>query len=68
MVVAIRLDNHKKNSLEIGDLTETIKKKRYWDKIVVGTILLVGFSVIMMKITGYWPCDVINFVSGKFLC
>lgn len=65
MVVAICLDNHKEKGLE---MTETIKKKRYWDKILVATILLVGFSVIVMKITGYWPCDIINSLSGKYLC
>ena len=44
-----------------------IVKKR-WDKIIVAIGLIVGFSVTMMKITGYWPCDIINMLSGSYLC
>jgi len=49
-------------------MTEMIKKKRWWDKVLVAIGLIVGFSIIVMKITGYWPCDIINMLSGSYLC
>ena len=36
------------------------EKKRRWDAAVVAVGMLIGFSVIIMKITGYWPCHIIN--------
>jgi len=36
------------------------KKIRRWDAILVGIGMTVGFSFIVMKITGYWPCHLIN--------
>lgn len=35
-------------------------KKRRWDVILVGTGMTVAFSIIMMKLTGYFPCDIVN--------
>ena len=43
-------------------------KKKPYDVIIVGILVVVGFSLIMMKITGYWPCDIINMISGTYLC
>ena len=31
---------------------------RYISVIFVTFIMIVGFSVIMMKFTGYWPCKI----------
>jgi hypothetical protein len=36
------------------------EKKRRWDAAVVAVGMVIGFSVIVMKITGYWPCHIIN--------
>jgi len=36
------------------------EKKRRWDAAVVAVGMVIGFSVIVMKITGYWPCNIIN--------
>jgi len=48
-------------------MTEIVKKKR-WDKVVVVIGIIIGFSITMMKITDYWPCDIINMLSGSQLC
>jgi hypothetical protein len=45
-----------------------VVRKRKWDKIVVAIGLTAGFSLIIMKVTAYWPCDIINMLSGKYLC
>ena len=34
------------------------KKNRRWDAIVVGIGMALAFSMIIMKITGYWPCRI----------
>ena len=33
-------------------------KRRMWDSILVIIGMTLGFIVIIMKITGYWPCDI----------
>jgi hypothetical protein len=35
-------------------------KKRRWDAILVGTAMCIAFAVILMRFTGYWPCDIIS--------
>jgi hypothetical protein len=41
--------------------TEKSKKKnRRWDAILVSIGMTIGFCIIVMKITGYWPCHLIN--------
>ena len=34
------------------------KKNRRWDAVVVGIGMALAFSMIIMKITGYWPCRI----------
>lgn len=34
------------------------KKKRRWDAVAVGIGMILAFSMIIMKITGYWPCRI----------
>lgn len=34
------------------------KKTRRWDAVVVGIGMVLAFSMIIMKITGYWPCRI----------
>ena len=51
-----------------SEMTEKAMKKRYWDKAVIAIGAIVGFSIIVMKITGYWPCDIINLLSGSYYC
>ena len=34
------------------------KKNRRWDAVVVGIGMVLAFSMIIMKITGYWPCRI----------
>ena len=35
-------------------------KKRRWDAILIGTAMSIAFAVILMRFTGYWPCDIIS--------
>ena len=35
-------------------------KKRRWDAILIGTIVSIAFAVILMRFSGYWPCDIIS--------
>ena len=34
------------------------KKKRRWDAVAIGIGMVLAFSMIIMKITGYWPCRI----------
>jgi hypothetical protein len=33
-------------------------KKRRWDTIFIGTLMSIAFVVILMRFTGYWPCEI----------
>lgn len=35
-------------------------KKRRWDAILIGTLVSIAFAVILMRFSGYWPCDIIS--------
>ena len=35
-------------------------KRRRWDAILIGTLMSVSFVVILMRFTGYWPCETIT--------
>jgi len=52
---------------EHNKMTEIVKK-RIWDKIIIGIGVVTGFSIVMMKLTGYWPCDIINAIAHSYLC
>jgi hypothetical protein len=34
-------------------------KKRRWDTILVGIGMATAFVIVLMKLTGYWPCEII---------
>lgn len=34
-------------------------KKRRWDTIIVGIGMTIAFVIVLMKLTGYWPCEII---------
>lgn len=42
--------------------------KTRMDVFAVGLLVVVGFSIILMKVTGYWPCDIINMLSNTYHC
>ena len=44
---------HLKNNME-----NKTKKKRRWDAVAIGIGMVLAFSMIIMKITGYWPCRI----------
>jgi hypothetical protein len=35
-------------------------KKRRWDAVLIGTTMSIAFAVILMRFTGYWPCEIIS--------
>jgi hypothetical protein len=35
-------------------------KKRRWDAVFIGTLMSTAFAVIIMRFTGYWPCEIIG--------
>lgn len=35
-------------------------KKRRWDAIFIGTLMSIAFVVILMRFSGYWPCEIIT--------
>jgi hypothetical protein len=35
-------------------------KKRRWDAVLIGTLMSTAFAVIIMRFTGYWPCEIIS--------
>lgn len=41
------------------------EKKRRWDAILIGFGMVIGFSIIVMKITGYWPCHIASALQIK---
>jgi hypothetical protein len=49
----MEMRTHKKN------LSVKIKKRR-WDAVLIGTLISTAFAVIMMRFTGYWPCEIIS--------
>jgi hypothetical protein len=53
--------------MEIIRKTGMVKKKRY-DTVILGIIAVTGFSIVVMKLSGYWPCDIINILTGTYLC
>ena len=49
---------------ECGDLSILVRmmtnQNRRWDAILVSIGMTIGFSIIVMKITGYWPCHLLS--------
>jgi hypothetical protein len=41
------------------DFNKKVKKRR-WDAIFVGTLMSISFVVILMRFTGYWPCEIMT--------
>jgi hypothetical protein len=41
------------------------EKKRRWDAILIGIGMVIGFSIIIMKLTGYWPCHIMSALQIK---
>lgn len=35
-------------------------RKKRWDAILVGVGMTVAFSIVLMRLTGYFPCDIVN--------
>ena len=35
-------------------------RKKRWDAVLVGIGMTVAFSIVLMRLTGYFPCDIVN--------
>jgi hypothetical protein len=48
-----------------------VRKKR-WDAILVAVGMIISFILILVKLTGYWPCDIVNILNldgiGNVFC
>ena len=40
-------------------------RKRRWDAIFIGTLMSIAFAVILMRFTGYWPCEIVTVLDRK---
>jgi hypothetical protein len=49
-------DTNPDNSIKI--------KERRWDGLIIGIFMAIGFSVIIMKLTHHWPCEIIGMVGN----
>ncbi len=47
-----------KDAEKIKTMKEKAKKRR-WDTIIVGIAMTTAFVIVLMKLTGYWPCEII---------
>ena len=56
--------NFTNNTLSI-DIKKSKEKKRRWDVIIVTIGMIIGFIIIMMKLTGNWPCDIAQIMDIK---
>ena len=43
-------------------------KKRRWDAIVVGIGMTTAFVIVLMKLTGYWPCEILSLRIEEISC
>ena len=41
------------------------RKNRRWDAVAIGIGMILAFSMIIMKITGYWPCRIASTLHIK---
>jgi hypothetical protein len=55
----------KKNNSNNNKSNDLKGKKKRWDAVIVAVGMLIGFSVIIMKTTGYWPCNIISTLQIK---
>lgn len=42
------------------EINHSPQKKRRWDAVLVGTGMIIAFSIIMTRLTGYSPCDLVD--------
>jgi hypothetical protein len=64
-VVGGKSDMKKNNSNNNNKSNDLKGKKKRWDAVIVAVGMLIGFSVIIMKTTGYWPCNIISTLQIK---
>lgn len=76
MVVDLRSNYDKENGMEISigtsilhrqvlELTTQVKAK-YVDVVLIGFGMFIGFCVILMHLTGMWPCQLL-LATGNFV-
>ena len=43
-------------------------KNRRWDAVVVGIGMSTAFVIVLMKLTGYWPCEILSLRIEEISC
>ncbi len=43
-------------------------KKRRWDAIIVGIGMTTAFVIVLMKLTGHWPCEILSLHIEEISC
>jgi hypothetical protein len=64
----MRNENKKENKGEKIKRKEEKHKKRRWDAIVVGIGMSIAFVIVLMKLTGYWPCEILSLRIEEISC
>ena len=64
----MRNDNKKEKEGEKIKYKKQKHKKRRWDAIVVGIGMTTAFVIVLMKLTGYWPCEILSLRIKEISC
>lgn len=48
--------------------TKENHKNRRWDAVVVGIGMSTAFVIVLMKLTGYWPCEILSLRIEEISC
>jgi hypothetical protein len=64
----MRNENKKEKEGEKIKPTKENHKKRRWDAVVVGIGMSTAFVIVLMKLTGYWPCEILSLRIEEISC
>jgi hypothetical protein len=64
----MRNENKKKKEGEKTKSNKENYKNRRWDAVVVGIGMSTAFVIVLMKLTGYWPCEILSLRIKEISC
>jgi hypothetical protein len=64
----MRNENKKKKEGEKTKSNKENYKNRRWDAVVVGIGMSTAFVIVLMKLTGYWPCEILSLRIEEISC
>lgn len=64
----MRNENKKEKEGEKIKPNKENHKKRRWDAVVVGIGMSIAFVIVLMKLTGYWPCEILSLRIKEISC